>query len=948
MKQDLSKIPSQRTRKVTPKKAVAVVKKASAEKTAVSRQKTKDAVKQLKIHFQLRYATRYGQQVFVTGNHPLLGNQLADSALPLQYFNENYWMTTLEIPTESIPDEGLIYHYLISQVDGTVDHEWGTCKTISKKEAGLEEITLIDSWNHAGFIENAFDTEPFRKVLLHTSTFSVPSESSLSPSHHFVVKAPLLQEEETLCIIGNVASLGEWTTDQPRLLSYHADKGTFEGSFDLSKDNFPIAYKYGIYNWKKKVFVRYEEGNNRVTYERAQTNALIKIHDGFAWLPNNTWKGAGIAIPVFSIRTQKSFGVGEFNDLITLTDWAASIGLKMIQLLPVNDTTATHTEADTYPYAAISAFALHPMYLHLPALADESGLAALSELEPQRHEINAAAAVSYEQVNQIKNEFCRSIYERTGKKTLSSKEYLTFFREQQHWLRPYAAFCYYRDTYKTIRFNEWPENTTWNEAIHGPFFDKLQDTPEGRGMGFYCFQQFHLYRQLKQATQYAHSKGIIVKGDIAIGVFRHGADVWQQPELFHLEFQAGAPPDDFAISGQNWGFPTYNWPKMMETGFAWWKQRFSQMSDFFDAFRIDHILGFFRIWSIPDHAVEGIMGHFVPSIPIKQEELMAKGIHLSAERLTQPFVNEKVLWHIFGYDNELVKSLFLDDNGNGTYQLKPEFNTQRKVQEYFSFKEQDEHHHRICKGLYQLISNVLCFAADSQKNAYHFRYAFDQTTSYQQLPDEVKGPLHELYIEYFFRRQDNFWMLEAMQKLPALKRVTNMLICGEDLGMVPGCVPQVMRQLGLLSLEIQRMPKDPKKKFFHPNDAPYLSVVTPSTHDMSTIRGWWEENRENTSDFYHEELGQNGTPPYYCEAWINKAIVVQHLYSPAMWSVFQLQDLLGIDASLRRTHPADERINIPADPNHRWTYRMHLSVEELEEATQFNNELRELITLSGR
>jgi 4-alpha-glucanotransferase len=588
------------------------------------------------------------------------------------------------------------------------------------------------------------------------------------------------------------------------------------------------------------------------------------------------------------------------------------------------------------------------MYLHLPTLADTEGKAALAELELLRNELNGNATVAYDQVNNIKDEFCRSVYERIGKTTFRTKSYQEFFSTQQHWLKPYAAFCYFRDTYQTIRFEEWPANTTWEEQLHGPYFDSQSDTPEGIGMGYYCFLQYHLNEQLKDATRYAHSKGIIVKGDIAIGVYRHGADVWQHPELFHLEYQAGAPPDDFAVSGQNWGFPTYNWQRMKETSFAWWKQRFSQMSEYFDAFRIDHILGFFRIWSIPYHAVEGIMGHFVPALPVHREEFFARGIHLSHERLTAPFINEKVLWEIFGYDNELVKSIFLDSTDSGQYQLKAAFATQRQVEIYFAEKEQDEHHLKIRQGLYKLLSNVICFQSNNAPDAFHFRYAMDQTPSYHQLPDELKGALHDLYIDYFFRRQDQFWMQEALQKLPALKRETNMLICGEDLGMVPGCVPQVMQQLGLLSLEIQRMPKDSAKQFFHPNDAPYLSVVTPSTHDMSTIRGWWEENSQATTDFYHHELGQLGTPPFYCEAWINKAIVVQHLYSPAMWCVFQLQDLLGIDASLRRTHPADERINIPADSNHFWNYRMHLTIEELQQATAYNEELGYLIESSGR
>jgi 4-alpha-glucanotransferase len=187
-----------------------------------------------------------------------------------------------------------------------------------------------------------------------------------------------------------------------------------------------------------------------------------------------------------------------------------------------------------------------------------------------------------------------------------------------------------------------------------------------------------------------------------------------------------------------------------------------------------------------------------------------------------------------------------------------------------------------------------------------------------------------------------------MQKLPALKRVTNMLICGEDLGLVPACVPRVMKDLGLLSLEIQRMPKDLGRDFSHPKDAPYLSVVTPSTHDMSTIRGWWEEDRVVTQKFYNRELGRSGVAPAKCDPSLCEEVILQHLNSPAMWSIFQLQDLLGIDEQLRHANPADERINVPANPKNYWRYRMHLTLEELVTHTGFADRIHQLIEQGGR
>ncbi len=571
----------------------------------------------------------------------------------------------------------------------------------------------------------------------------------------------------------------------------------------------------------------------------------------------------------------------------------------------------------------------------------------MRKLETERLRLNGLTVVDYETVSKIKWEYVADVYKETKDHIFQTKAYSDYFERNKHWLVPYAAFCYLRDQYGTVDFNKWPAYKKYNpEEIH-KLTDKNSDA--FTDIGLHYFIQYQLHLQLREATAYAHANGIIVKGDIAIGVYRNGADAWQTPELYHLDFQAGAPPDDFAVKGQNWGFPTYNWQRMREDGFAWWKQRFAQMSDYFDAFRIDHILGFFRIWSIPMDAVEGIMGHFVPAIPVHISEFNSQAIFFDYARYGKPFITENVLWEIFGYDNELVKSLFLKYDGFNNYTLKPEYSTQRLVEQHFTTLENDEQHAKIQQGLYDLISNVILFEAEnSNGQQFHFRFGMEDTSSFRNLDEHTQQQLRELYVNYFFRRQDDFWMKEALQKLPALKRVTNMLVCGEDLGLVPACVPDVMRQLGLLSLEIQRMPKDATKDFFHPNDAPYLSVVTPSTHDMSTIRGWWEEDRERIQQFYNHELGQWGEAPPYCEAWINKAIVIQHLYSPAMWSVFQLQDLLGMDELLRRKDPNEERINIPANPKHYWQYRMHIKLEDLLKADEYNEELKGYIIASGR
>jgi 4-alpha-glucanotransferase len=435
-----------------------------------------------------------------------------------------------------------------------------------------------------------------------------------------------------------------------------------------------------------------------------------------------------------------------------------------------------------------------------------------------------------------------------------------------------------------------------------------------------------------------------LKGDIPIGVARYGADTWVEPSLFNMNEQAGAPPDDFAVKGQNWGFPTYNWEEMSKDKYKWWRRRFDQMSNYFDAFRIDHILGFFRIWSIPMDAVEGVMGRFVPAIPVDISEFYARNISFNHDRYCKPYITPNVVDEIFKERAEEVKETFLNESPNG-YELKAFVNTQRKVADYFA----DQPDEFLKKGLFSLISNVILFEDEnSNGQKFHFRISIDKTSSFFQLEDYTKSVLWPLYIDYFYYRQNDFWKKEAMKKLPSLKRNTKMLVCGEDLGMVPPCVPDVMNQLGILGLEIERMPKSPGKEFFHPDDAPYLSVVMPSTHDMSTIREWWEENPEQTQRFYNYMLGQYGEAPQTCEDWISKKIILQHLYSPAMWSVFQLADLLSMNEKLRVEDPHEERINIPADPDHYWHYRMSMNLEDLIKEKEFNAGLKNYIKESGR
>lgn len=902
----------------------------------------------MKVIFQLRFHTQFGQALFLSGDHALLGNNELQAAVPLQYFNSDFWQVHLQITAEDLPLKDISYHYILKNADGSASQDWAGSRKLTIEAGGEDTIVISDSWNHAGYFGNTFYTEPFQQVLFRENYIAVTPTAAEAATHTFRVKSPLLQKGQVVCIAGDGEALGNWSTQKPLLLYREQGGDEWQISLNLNREDFPLAYKYGIYDTAAKRFTGFEEGVNRILYDTPAASRKIYINDGFTHLPDDTWKGAGVAIPVFSLKTKKSMGVGDFTDIHTLVDWAVTTGLKLVQLLPINDTTANYSATDSYPYAAVSAFALHPIYIDVAQVALPENKKIVTAAAKEAERLNLLEAIDYEAVIRLKRSLLHQLYLRQGKQTFAEAAFNTFFEQNSHWLVPYAVFCYLRDKHETVDYSKWPEYSVYNEKEIAALAADTKGAAY-ESIGLYYFIQYHLHVQLKQATQYAHSKGVIIKGDIAIGIYRNSVDAWQQPELYFMQSQAGAPPDDFAVKGQNWGFPTYNWQRMQLDGFAWWKQRLEQMSYYFDAFRIDHILGFFRIWSIPLHAVEGIMGYFVPAIPVHVREFYERNIWFDHFRYTQPYINDQILHEIFGEERELVKKDFLKNNGPYEYALKAEFATQRQVEAWFAAKEESAANGRLRQGLYDLISNVILFEVPgSEGQEYHFRFGMDQTRSFRYLDGHTQYQLHQLYVDYFYRRQDRFWKEQAMQKLPALKRVTNMLICGEDLGMVPACVPDVMKQLGLLSLEIQRMPKDPTTEFFTPAHAPYLSVVTPSTHDMSTIRGWWEEDREKTQRFFNQELNNRGDAPYFCEPWVNRDIVMQHLYSPAMWSIFQLQDLLGMDARLRRDNPHAERINIPADPKHYWRYRMHIYLEQLLEEAAFNTELKAAVQSSGR
>ncbi|HVJ46614.1 MAG TPA: 4-alpha-glucanotransferase [Luteolibacter sp.] len=739
-----------------------------------------------------------------------------------------------------------------------------------------------------------------------------------------------------VCLLGNTGELGAWDAVRA-LVMQEVSPNLWKVRVEMPAGR-EVEYKYGLWDTANGSLVDLELGDNRrfqgpVLAENQTTRISDEVYRRDA---RRLFRGAGVAVPVFSLKSKEGLGVGEFADLKSLGDWAASVGLKMIQILPINDTTSSHTWTDSYPYSAISAFALHPLYLRIDAMGFGMPEDFTRRLGEMKETLNSLSQVSYESVMQAKISFLREIYGRHRSTIWEDAGFTDFVKENRDWLVPYAAFCLLRDQTGTADFTKWVGWSKFDrKKVDALAHRSGEHWPE---IAFQLWLQYELDRQLSDAVAHLHSKGVALKGDLPIGIDRESVDAWSAPHLYHMEAQTGAPPDAFAVKGQNWGFPTYNWGLMKRDGYAWWRSRFAQLSRYFDAYRIDHILGFFRIWQIPYEQTDGIMGWFDPALAITEDELEERGIWFERPRFCEPFISDESLAERFGSEVETAKERFLDPAEDGGWCLRAEVSTQRKISDLTDVSPE------MRSALLDCVSDVLFFEVDGK---FHPRCAMQRTRSYQALDPDQRRRVEDLYNDYFYRRQEDFWEAQGFEKLPAMRRASDMLLCGEDLGMVPACVPGVLRETGILSLEIQRMPKVAGVRFFDPADAPYMSVVSPGTHDMETLREWWRQDPELTADFAWEMFGI-AQPEEDLGGETAARIIDQHLRSPAMWAVFPLQDLLAMDEGIRHSDALGERINVPAIMPYYWRYRMHLDLGELAAAGALNERLGMLIRSSGR
>ena len=889
----------------------------------------------MKIHFILNYSTEFGQDLRL---NIFDGETAEPTSYGMNTADGKTWQCDIEM--KKAP-ERTDYFYSLDNSGHEERHEWQTVThRIELNCKRAKEYTVYDRW-----IDIPQDSYLYSSAF--TDCVNRRHHEEIKPTDYrktlrLVVRAPQLRKGEHLLVCGEHSHMGNWQPDYAiRMYEHNYNEWVTDLDREAFGDRKETELKFIATDDKGNTL--WETGFNRKLALPEMKEGEVCIYEmDQAFFEICDTKLAGTLIPVFSLRSKGSFGVGDFGDLKMMINWIAETNQKVLQILPVNDTTSTHTWTDSYPYSAISIFALHPQFADLRQLPAIKERKKAEDYEALREELNALKQIDYERVNNAKTEYLRIIFKQEGEEVMKTDGFKEFMKENEHWIAPYAKYCSLRDKYGCVDFAKWKGNEQWNEADRKALLDPK--TKEFKEVAFYYYVQFILNNQMRAAHEYAMARGVILKGDIPIGVNRNGCDVWHEPQYFNLNSQAGAPPDGFSINGQNWGFPTYNWQRMIDDGCQWWIRRFQNMSKFFDAYRIDHVLGFFRIWAIPTTCVHGLLGQFAPAIAMTREEIEGYGLHFQEELFTKPFIARWVVDRVFSIHAEEVIGKYLNHEHDDIFSLKSEYDTERKIEAAFAGKDTDTDIW-IRDGLYALAADVLFVRDINDSNKFHPRITAQLNFMYEALVDSDKEKFNRLYNDYYYRRNNNFWYSEAMKKLPVLVQATRMLVCAEDLGMVPDCVAWVMDELRILSLELQQMPKDPKVKFGELWKNPYKSVCTLSTHDMPTLRQWWDEDWDRTQIYYSSQLCRGGAAPHPLPGWLAKEIITNQLTCPSMLCILSLQDWFAIDEKLRLPDADAERINIPANPRHYWRYRMHVNIEDLINNKEYNDNIKELVRL---
>ena len=642
----------------------------------------------------------------------------------------------------------------------------------------------------------------------------------------------------------------------------------------------------------------------------------------------------GVLVPVSALRSQESVGVGEFADLPALADWCAGVGLDAIQILPVND-----TGWQSSPYSALSAFALHPLYLRVGDLPELDALPAQTRarvdaaLDAIRREHGARDRLRYGAMLDSKRALLREIFDAVAGDPAITRATRAFV-DHNPWAGEYAAYKMLKARNAGASWKEWPEFRDPTPELLGA----LWSTPENEHeLTFHVWVQMRLDEQFAAAARAVADRGIVLKGDLPILINEDSVDTWAHREYFSSWLRAGAPPDAQSATGQNWGLPIYDWPELERDDVRWWKERLRHAARYYAAYRIDHVLGFFRVWSIPSDEVTGYLGHFVPGATASRERLHDAGLDNGRIRwLAEPHIDGRALREALGEDAERAIELCLQRiDEQDLYLFAPTIRGERDILSL----ELDERTREWLVGQYRDRALVRL-----EHDTFVPTWSYEACTRFEGMGDDEKERFADLAAE-LGRESERMWEEQGRRLLAFMRETTDMLPCAEDLGAIPACVPGVLADLRILGLRIPRWSRlwhEAGQPYIPPVEYPFLSVCAPSVHDTSTMRGWWQQEADRHP--FWATLGLPGDPPPVYDPDAARKITDALLHTSSALCVFQAQDLLALVDGIVPENPDDERVNVPGTMGeHNWSYRLPVTIEELAGHHELHSVLRPML-----
>ncbi|MBU0927038.1 MAG: 4-alpha-glucanotransferase [Spirochaetes bacterium] len=635
----------------------------------------------------------------------------------------------------------------------------------------------------------------------------------------------------------------------------------------------------------------------------------------------------GISVPLGSIRASGGWRVGEYPDLVPFCRLCSGLGAGLVQILPVND-----TGSQSSPYSALSAFALHPLYVRVRDLPEAAEApSAVAALDAFAAEAVPGERFPYADCLAAKLAALRAVYD-ASRSAIAADPALAAFAESRPWVKTYAVFKRLKSSYGERAWPRWPERRDPTKAD----IEALWLDPAGADEQlFHVWTQMRASEQFREASRAVADAGLALLGDIPILMNEDSADAWSDRDFFDSSLKAGAPPDMYSEAGQNWGFPIYDWDAMERAGYSFWRARIAEADRYYSAFRIDHVLGFFRIWALGDREETGSLGRFVPGALVGADELSAAGF--SAERLrwlSEPHIGLAELRAACSQDSPAAAEAALDRIGD---------------EDLFLFKRSVRGEADISGlGLPGPAADflkerwrdraLLVVGADSYAPTWRHR----ESRAWASLSDAEREALGSLFARKG-EEAERGWEEKGRALLSMLKGASSMLPCAEDLGAVPDCVPRVLEGLGIPGLRVPRWMRrwdEPGQPFKPLSEYSVLSACTPSVHDTSTLRAWWdyEDGREEFAAAYCP--GLSPAPPSLDTAAAS-AVLRALAGAPSLLYVLQLQDLLDLSEDFRSADPRADRVNVPGTVDaFNWTWRMGYPVEELEASLEWKARVR--------